>query len=119
MNRCTREYVGIVTNVVDGDTMDVEFDLGFNVRITQRLRLLDVDTPETFRPSCEAEREHGQRAKEFVIHHVLGKRCRILTQNDKKGKYGRYLAFVFPPDADTSINDLLIKNNLVKLDHYE
>jgi micrococcal nuclease len=43
-----------VLNVVDGDTIDVEIDLGFNIKIKARVRLLGLDTPEVFGPKAEA-----------------------------------------------------------------
>ena len=62
----SREYECVVVKIVDGDTMDVEINLGFGITTKQRVRLLGVDTPETYRPSCDAERIHGERAKKFV-----------------------------------------------------
>lgn len=113
-----REYAGTVRRVVDGDTMDVELDLGFHVVTKQRIRLSGIDTPETYRPSCAAEREHGERAKRFVESMCLGRECRVVTDRDRKGKYGRYLGTVYPPGSDASINDLLRENGLAKLESY-
>ena len=42
-----------VLNVVDGDTIDIELDLGFNIKVKERVRLLGVDTPEVFGPNAE------------------------------------------------------------------
>lgn len=42
------EYKAVITNVVDGDTFDMDIDLGFNIHIHERVRLLDIDTPEKF-----------------------------------------------------------------------
>ena len=42
------EYKAVITNVVDGDTFDMDIDLGFHIHIHERVRLLDVDTPEKF-----------------------------------------------------------------------
>ena len=42
------EYKAIITNVIDGDTFDMDIDLGFNIHIHERVRLLDIDTPEKF-----------------------------------------------------------------------
>lgn len=86
------EYAGIVVKVVDGDTVDVVVDLGFNIQSKIRVRLKDVDTPEIYRPSCDAELEHGRKARKFVDDAVYMKRITLVTYKDKKGKYGRYLA---------------------------
>ena len=42
------EYKAVITNVVDGDTFDMDIDLGFHIHIHERVRLLDIDTPEKF-----------------------------------------------------------------------
>ena len=114
----SREYECVVVRVVDGDTMDVEIDLGFDIVTKQRIRLLGVDTPETYRPSCEAERAHGEEAKRFVSDACLGLKCKLVTDRDRKGKYGRYLGVVFPPGSEVSINDLLRDNGFAKRERY-
>jgi micrococcal nuclease len=99
--------------------MDVEIDLGFGIFTLQRVRLLGVDSPETFRPSCDAERDHGIRAKEFVEKQVTnGKKCILTTDRDRKCKYGRYLGILFTEGSDISINDLLHQQGLCKLSSY-
>lgn len=115
----SKSYECIVRKVVDGDTMDVEIDLGFGIVTKQRIRLLGVDTPETYRPSCEAERVHGERAKQFVVSMLLNQKCKLVTDRDRKGKYGRYLGVIYPPESDISVNDLLGQHGLTKLDTYE
>lgn len=94
--------------------MDVEVDLGFGIFTVQRIRLLGVDSPETFRPSCEAERTHGILAKEFVENQVRGKTCTLTTDRDRKCKYGRYLGILRIDGCSDSINDLLKTNGLCK-----
>lgn len=56
------EYKAVITNVVDGDTFDMDIDLGFNIHIHERVRLLDIDTPEKF----GKERELGLLVKEYA-----------------------------------------------------
>lgn len=77
------EYIGEVTNVVDGDTVDVTVDLGFKVTTAQRLRLAGVDTPERNQAGFS-------EAKEFTQEMIGGKFVTIKTQ--KVSKYGYYLA---------------------------
>ena len=81
-------YKAFVTRVVDGDTFDAQVDLGFGIYYRMRFRLKGIDTPETWRPSCDAEREHGQKATEFVHELIGGKE--ITIQTFKMGIYGRY-----------------------------
>jgi len=85
-------YRAKVTRVVDGDTFHAEVDLGFKLTMKQTFRLAEIDTPETFRPKSEAERAHGQQAKEFVKRAIEGKIVTVKTK--KTGKYGRYIAYV-------------------------
>ena len=75
----------------DGDTIDLIVDLGFNVKVTIRVRLLNVDTPE-LRGVDEAEKARGLRAKEFACQFLSGEDVIVKTYKDKKGKYGRWLA---------------------------
>ena len=56
------QYKATITNVVDGDTFDMDIDLGFHIHIHERVRLLDVDTPEKF----GKEKELGFIVKDYV-----------------------------------------------------
>ena len=98
-------YNAFVNRVVDGDTYDVQIDLGFELTYGSakkgvRLRLRGVDTPETWRPKTEAEREHGERATRFVK--ALMEQQFVQVQSYKLGIYGRYEAdvSVFDPELD-------------------
>tara|TARA_R110002073_G_scaffold61900_2_gene155688 strand:- start:752 stop:1171 length:420 start_codon:yes stop_codon:yes gene_type:complete len=86
-----RQYLCVIRKVVDGDTVDVDIDLGFNTWImNERIRLHGVDCPES-RTSDESERPYGKAAKEFVQDFLpLGSRVVIKTVK-AKGKYGRVL----------------------------
>jgi micrococcal nuclease len=104
------QYKAICTNVVDGDTINVEIDVGFKITTKQRLRLVGIDTPE-----------RGQvgfyEATEFVYQEVDGKDLAIVTH--KTDDFGRYLAEVFvtneyTPNLFYSLNDLLLEEGLAK-----
>ena len=58
-------YNAKVMRVVDGDTLDLEIDLGFNIKINERVRLFGIDTPETRTRDLE-EKKRGLEAKEYV-----------------------------------------------------
>jgi micrococcal nuclease len=112
------EYKGVITRVVDGDTVVASIDLGFDTTLNNiRLRFYGIDTPETYRPSCEEERKHGYEAKQFVIDHILNKEVIIKTYKDKKGKYGRYLADI-NFDGNNYIVKLLKEHGFEKKDNY-
>ncbi len=97
-----------ILRVVDGDTVDVDIDLGFGVwMVKQRIRLYGVDTPES-RTRDKEEKKYGNKAKEFVQSYLPVKSTATLkTHKDDKGKYGRILG-EFVVHGDTTINQLLI-----------
>ncbi len=85
--------------VVDGDTLVLMIDLGFNILHKITVRLLDIDTPEL----RGAERPDGLLAKQFVenwIHDIssTGLEWPLVVTTSKTGKYGRWLADIQPTD---------------------
>lgn len=84
------EYQATIVRVIDGDTIDVDIDLGFDSWLhKQRIRLCGVDTPES-RTRDKQEKVHGLLAKKCVQEHLeVGKSYPLRTT--KKGKFGRYL----------------------------
>ena len=99
------EYKARVLRVVDGDTLDVDIDCGFSVHVHERLRLLGVDTPETYGVKQDSvEYARGMKAKDFVINWLedAGGVVVIRTTKDRftKGKYGRWLAEVCDPRSE-------------------
>lgn len=111
------EYAAKVTRVVDGDTLDLDIDLGFSVTFNIRVRLLGVDTPETFGVKRDSEEyAAGVEARKFVEDFVAmnGGRVTVQTVKDKKGKFGRYLATIHAGDVAASLNDLLLEKGLAK-----
>ena len=93
------EYKCKITRVVDGDTVDVDIDLGFGIVLTdERVRIMGIDTPES-RTSDKVEKIFGQAAKER-LKELLGKESILKTQlnkngEDMKGKFGRILGDFF------------------------
>jgi|DEB0MinimDraft_10_1074344.scaffolds.fasta_scaffold06715_4 micrococcal nuclease len=103
-------YNAELVNVVDGDTVDLKIDLGFDIFINTRVRLLGIDTPE-IRTRNLVEKTRGMEAKKFVENAFAenDNKCVLQTLKDKKGKYGRYLATIIV--GDKSLNQMLIDNN--------
>jgi len=101
------EYQCKIVRVVDGDTTDVDIDLGFGVWMKkQRIRFYGVDTPES-RTSDKEEKVYGLSAKHFVENLLpKGSKQVLRTRKDGVGKYGRILG-EFLVD-DTTVNQLLI-----------
>ena len=89
------EYRATIVKIIDGDTVDVDIDLGFNVVLKdERVRVAGIDTPESRTRDLE-EKKFGLAAKERVKE-LLGKTCTLKTQinksgEDMKGKFGRIL----------------------------
>ena len=103
-------YVKRVTKVVDGDTIDVDIDLGFDISFTSRVRLAGIDTPES-RTSNKMEKALGLEAKAYLKHEIdSAKSVVIKTEKmDSSEKYGRILGWVFLDGADKSINEKMIE----------
>ena len=104
------EYECKISRVVDGDTVDVDIDLGFGTwRCSERIRLYGVDTPECRTRNAE-EKAAGLLAKKFVKEalHVGGT---YMLQTKEKGKFGRFLGVIFI-QGSASINAALISENL-------
>lgn len=109
------EYNCTITRVVDGDTIDVDIDLGFGTwRCGERIRLYGVDTPEC-RTRDDEEKAAGLLAKKFVQDalHVGGT---YKLQTREKGKFGRFLGVIFI-SAKTSINAALVTEHLAVAYH--
>jgi micrococcal nuclease len=102
-------HVKKVTNVVDGDTIDVEIDLGFDISFSSRVRLAGIDTPES-RTTNKAEKVLGLEAKEYVKSKVKdAKEIVIKTEKmDSSEKYGRILGWLFLDGSKVSVNEQMI-----------
>jgi micrococcal nuclease len=102
-------HVKKVTNVVDGDTIDVEIDLGFDISFSSRVRLAGIDTPES-RTTNKAEKVLGLEAKEYVKSKIKdAKEIVIKTEKmDSSEKYGRILGWLFLDGSKVSVNEQMI-----------
>jgi len=105
------QYQAKILRVVDGDTFLAEVDLGFNLTAKLRFRLRGIDTPETFRPKTEAEKELGLKAKQFVAALISDKTVTLKTY--KEGFYNRWEADCILADG-SDLKAHLIQAGLVK-----
>ena len=104
-----------VEKVIDGDTIDVIIDLGFNILTKQRVRLLGIDTPES-RTSDKVEKIYGNLAK-----NELSNWCSTCTEielrcqkRDSRGKFGRVLGEIWAckeSDCFFNVNEWLCSNS--------
>lgn len=119
---CNFKYrVSAIEKIVDGDTIDVVIDLGFDVCTRQRVRLLGIDTPES-RTSDKEEKKYGllskKKLKEWCMKAVESDKDDIeielrCPEADSRGKFGRVLAEVWVREGDTwtNVNQWLIDNH--------
>ena len=97
-------HVTQVHKVVDGDTIDVSIDLGFNVSYFQRVRLAGIDTPES-RTSDPYEKKLGLESKEW-LKKALKDADKIIIKTEKPDsseKYGRILGWLFVNDVNLNL----------------
>lgn len=120
-------YKAKCVKIIDGDTLDLEIDLGFNITIKERIRLARVNTPEI----RGSEKEQGLVAKDFVDGKInqlftieddskdqlfLTSKTLHVNTSKGKGKYGRWIAeVVYEEDGNMyNLSDVLIKEGLAQ-----
>ena len=98
-----------ITKVVDGDTIDADIDLGFDISLTKRIRLAGVDTPES-RTADANEKKYGLQSKEWLKHKVENAEHILIKTElpDSTEKYGRIIGHLFVNDQENSLNDQMI-----------
>ena len=104
-------YKVYVTRVVDGDTVDVDIDLGFGmIYKKQRVRMMGIDTPESRTRDLE-EKFYGKQSKKFLESLLKDKKVKLISHD--KGKFGRILGelFIDDPRNSISVNQLMIENH--------
>ncbi len=104
------EYQCRILRVIDGDTVDIDIDLGFGVWMhRERVRLYGIDTPESRTRDLE-EKKFGLLAKAYVRDHLpVGSIQTLVTIKDGKGKFGRILGKF--KIGDDILNDIMIKEH--------
>ena len=104
------EYKVKITRVVDGDTVDAELDLGFDIIYRDRIRLMGIDTPES-RTRNKREKSLGLESKARLKELCSIHKGNILlkTAKEGKGKFGRILGEIWC--FDTNINEKMIEEH--------
>ena len=105
------EYDVVVVKVIDGDTVDVDIDLGFGVTLRdERVRIMGIDTPES-RTRDKVEDLFGEAAKARLKELMKDGAKLITTENkhgeDMIGKFGRILGDFRAPNGDL-VTDIMI-----------
>jgi len=103
-------YVKSVNKVVDGDTIDVVIDLGFDISFTSRVRLAGIDTPES-RTRDLAEKALGLESKKYLADRIkAAKNVVIRTEKiNSSEKFGRILGWLYLDGESNSINHEMIE----------
>ena len=99
-----------VIKVVDGDTIDVDIDLGFSISYSQRLRMAGIDTPES-RTRDKLEKTLGIESKEYLKSKFKNATFVVVKTEkpDSSEKYGRILGWVYLDDNTKSVNEEMIE----------
>jgi micrococcal nuclease len=102
-------YVKKVTKVVDGDTIDVDIDLGFDISFSSRVRLAGIDTPES-RTTDKMEKALGLESKEYLKKAIDASKAVVIKTEkmDSSEKYGRILGWLFLDGSKVSVNEQMI-----------
>ncbi|MCR4417542.1 MAG: thermonuclease family protein [Ignavibacteria bacterium] len=110
-------YRAVVVGVYDGDTINVNIDLGLSTWINnEKLRLARINAPEI----KGKERAKGLKSRDFLRDLLINKKVIIQTIKDRKEKYGRYLAEIWLEENGkfTNVNDLMVQKKLAVYKKY-
>ena len=110
---CYNFRVTEINRVVDGDTIDVTIDLGFDLYKKERVRIAGVDTPEKRTRDLD-EKALGLDATNWMkekLEDAINGESELTIRTELKGgmgKYGRLLGWLYVGDADISLNEAMI-----------
>jgi micrococcal nuclease len=99
-----------INKVIDGDTVDLDLDLGFNVTITQRVRLKDINAPEIRTLDLE-EKKKGIIAKNW-LEDKLSRTGEWVIETYKEDKYGRILGVLYYVGDPVTINEMMLNEEI-------
>ena len=101
-----------INKVIDGDTVDIDIDLGFNIIISQRVRLSGIDAPETRTKNLE-EKVNGLESKRWLEEKLTTDKP-MFIRTEKDDKYGRILGWIYIGEDNIPINTHMIKEGYAK-----
>jgi micrococcal nuclease len=104
-------FVKEVKNIVDGDTIDVVIDLGFDILFQSRVRLAGIDTPES-RTTNKIEKVLGLESKDYLKKHLKDAKSVVIKTEkmNSSEKYGRILGWIYVNGDIESLNDKMIND---------
>ena len=97
-------YHAKLIQVTDGDTLDLELDVGFGIKFDATVRLENINAPELDTPP-------GKRARDFIAQKLQG--AYLVVETKKQGKYGRYIAKVFYHRTRKDYREILQYGSLI------
>lgn len=98
--------------IIDGDTIEADILLGFDLTKRSRIRIKGYDAPETFRPKSEEEKMRGLAAKKYLTEILVGTPI-IIVSGKYKDSFGRVLGYIQLEDGN-SVTNLMIENRHIK-----
>jgi len=98
------KYKAKCTRIIDGDTVELSIDLGFDITVNINTRLAGIDTPE-IRTKNELEKKAGNKVKDILSSLLIGKELLVKTYKDSD-KYGRYICDIFVDNMN--VNEFLV-----------
>ena len=100
-----------LNSVIDGDTIDCDIDLGFDISLNQRVRLAGIDTPES-KTKDTNEKKYGLEAKEYLKSKLSEYKGQLIIRTerpDSTEKFGRIIGWLFlGEESGTSLNEMMI-----------
>ena len=108
------QYKATLDRIIDGDTIDLIIDLGFKITTHQRIRLAEINTPETYNVKKDSEEyKKGMASKNYVEKRLAENNNEVIIETDKlTGKYGRYIGTILLADSEVSLNKELVDEGL-------
>lgn len=109
-------YRAVAARTVDGDTVELEIDLGFDIAHSITVRLAGIDAPEKRTVKTRPAALATQARLAQLIERALGTKTLVVSteKGDPKEKFGRYLALLFNEGEPASFNDTLVAEGLAK-----
>ena len=99
-----------INRVIDGDTIDVDIDLGFWITVSYRVRLKGIDAAET-RTKDLAEKEKGLAAKAW-LEKELAREGEWIIETSKEDKYGRILGTLYLVGDPVTVNERMLNEGI-------
>jgi micrococcal nuclease len=101
-----------INRVIDGDTIDVDIDLGFSVTLSHRVRLKDIDAAET-RTKDIQEKAEGINAR-LWLEKELAREGEWIIETHKEDKYGRILGTLYFVGDSITLNERMLNEGIAK-----